>query len=279
MKTLCPRGVVLSVVIGLATIGCAPDDTTAPTEEGTDDYTATSEALRASTDPNELRLAAVENVVGFGLRAVSVWQRDTENGRDLWLTMPTNGTSRVWKAREDIFSLDGMQYAGGVVKFLFRTHGWTTDGMANSLPVSLRVDLPPEGSTSLTLTREQYAQVSSYTVDPADPTNEPFSSFVGQLEAMTRIENDRHMVRLFTLGSPDSTQELGKRLVLVLTDRDEHHVFPLELRVGRVSVLSFAAAPAGAQQVTFETHDVQDKMTKYAVRWQRAGSPSIRRVP
>lgn len=265
MNMLRPHFALL-LATSLAAFGCTS------TAETSEDAFASAigeagERLRVTTDAMEQRLAAVEKVEGFNMKAVAVWQRDTTNGRDLWITLRRGPTSRAWRTREDVFALKGMQYATGLVSFLGVERGLTSDGYENELPFTLAVPTPADGTTLLDLTKTRHGSASRYQVDVETG---PFADLVGRIDGLSVVENPYFKVRLVELVTPEDEVDL----FLVLTDAQKNLVFPLRLRAARAGDLAFASD----RSVTFATYDAQGTATKRAVTWDRIDAPSIKVV-
>lgn len=239
-------------------------------------YGATETALHASKAAADTRLATIENVLGYGMKAVSVRMRDTMNGRDVWLSMPANDGVRVWRTREDAMSLDAVAY-DGTLKFVYTARAQESWGNTDPLHYTLSVFLGPDPAAppkKIDLTVNALHGYRSYSLDVTD--DEPYASLIGKLDDMVKITADDVMVRLFTLDEHANKPGSDKRYVVVLTDHGHDAVFPLDLKASRVAALSFA----NAKKITFDAYEGQpEKRVQYEVSWRTLDAASIRRVP
>lgn len=265
------------LLLSTACVTEAGDDLAADDEQATGGKSdGAARALVASADPLENRLAAVEGVLGLGLRAITMWERDTEtNGRDVWLTLsPYTGPGRTWKTNENILAIGSAQFTTGMTRFIGTESNPRPEGYA-VLPFWLdaRIEQTPDGvSPTLHLTKQGSGDPYEYTVEARE---DELATMLGSIEEMDRSESGDHLARLFELAAPGGRRDL----VLVLTDRAAHHVFPLDLRVDGASQLGFADATA----IEFETRERQadgEALTKrYQVSWDDVSEPSIQRAP
>lgn len=254
-------------------------DDPASEADGKADGPGTPRVLVASEDALEQGLAAVEGVAGLGLKAITVWARDTEvNGRDLWLTLQTGGTTLVWRTPEDVFSVHGMAFLPGLSRVKGTEHRYPADGGA-AREFWLDVRLDQEGEVvgpTIHLKKDSLFGQREYTLDAVADER---AAFMGQIDDLDKVESDAHLVRLFTLDPTAGAEAGAKELVLVLTDGEGHHVFPLGLTGTSAGELAFDDARAISFDVRATGPAGEQLETRYAVAWDAIERPSLRRLP
>lgn len=260
-----------------------------PAEGDAASATTTATPLRASTDPTELQLASVEKVLGFGIKAITLWNRNTEtNGRDLWLTIRSSdgAVSRAWRTRENILDITSVQLTTGRTRFIGQEHTEWGSIYETPRPVSqtefwLDVNLDTAGGgigPSVQLERRglQPGTDRTYAVDA---TTDPLSSLIGQIDGMHTAVGTEARARLITLDPTQGREKNGKKLVLVLVDAEAYRVFPLALAVNRENNFAFA----GPRELVFDAieqaPDYRETTKRYAITWTDTRAPSIRPLP
>lgn len=276
----------LALALGVAACSSSPSDATEGSEASA--YSTTATPLRESTDPIELRLASVENVLGLGLKAITLWNRNTEtNGRDLWMTIRSSdgSVSRAWQTRENIVGLRAVQFTTGRTRFVGEEHtlrGSTYDVERTYSKTEFWLDVTLDtangtiGPTLGLAKRGLGGNDYTYTVDAS---TDPLATRIGQIDDMHTAVGTEARARLLTLDPSQGREKNGKKLVLVLVDAEAYRVFPLALGVNRENNFAFA----GPRELVFDAieqaPDYRETTTRYAITWTETRAPSIRRVP
>lgn len=236
--------------------------------------------LTASSDPIELRLAAVEQTFGTSLRAYSVWSRDSGiNGRDLWVTIRTGASTRAWLTREDVRSLDAVQFTSTGTRVVATRDEYQGNGYEGTWPATTWLDLTLDVQgdaigTTLGVTKRQLAFLNPYAYE-VEASDDEFGAYLARVEDMRRVENADAMVRVFHVGATDPRAADDGHAVLVLTDREAHHVFPLAIRSSGIGNVRFVDRQAISLEV-YEAADGREGVaSRYTVTWDRPSAPSI----